>query len=49
MASKKLLRRLDVTTLQLFVAVHEEGMLTRASRRERIAVSAASKRLLELE
>jgi DNA-binding transcriptional LysR family regulator len=49
MASKKLLRRLDVTTLQLFVAVYEEGTLTRASRRERIAVSAASKRLLELE
>jgi DNA-binding transcriptional LysR family regulator len=49
MDSKKLLRRLDLTTLQLFVAVFEEGTLTRASRREAIAVSAASKRLLELE
>ena len=49
MVSKQLLRRLDLTTLQLFVAVYEEGTLTRASRREAIAVSAASKRLLELE
>jgi DNA-binding transcriptional LysR family regulator len=49
MVSKKLLRRLDLMTLQLFVAVYEEGTLTRASRREAIAVSAASKRLLELE
>lgn len=44
-----LLRRLDLTTLQLFLAVHEEGTLTRAAEREAIAVSAASKRLLELE
>jgi len=49
MVSKKLIRRLDLTTLQLFVAVYEEGTLTRASRRESIAISAASKRLLELE
>ena len=42
---RNFLRRLDVTTLQLFVAVYEEGTLTCASRRERIAVSAASKRL----
>lgn len=45
----QLIRRLDLTTLQLFLAVHEEGTLTRAAQREAIAVSAASKRLLELE
>lgn len=49
MVLKNLLRRLDLTTLQLFLAVHEEGTLTRAAEREAIAVSAASKRLLELE
>jgi DNA-binding transcriptional LysR family regulator len=49
MAIKNLLRRLDLTTLQLFLAVYEEGTLTRAAEREAIAVSAASKRLLELE
>jgi DNA-binding transcriptional LysR family regulator len=49
MVIKNLLRRLDLTTLQLFLAVYEEGTLTRAAERESIAVSAASKRLLELE
>jgi DNA-binding transcriptional LysR family regulator len=49
MVLKNLLRRLDLTTLQLFLAVHEEGTLTRAAEREAIATSAASKRLLELE
>lgn len=49
MASHNLLRRLDLTTLQLLLAIHEEGTLTRAAEREAIAVSAASKRLLELE
>ncbi|SAK57821.1 LysR family transcriptional regulator [Caballeronia calidae] len=49
MATRNLLRRLDLTTLQLFLAVFEEGTLTRAAEREAIAVSAASKRLLELE
>ncbi|KND61994.1 Transcriptional regulator, LysR family [Candidatus Burkholderia verschuerenii] len=49
MALRNLLRRLDLTTLQLFLAVYEEGTLTRAAEREAIAVSAASKRLLELE
>jgi DNA-binding transcriptional LysR family regulator len=48
-ALNKLLRRLDLTTLQLFLAIHEEGTLTKAAEREAIAVSAASKRLLELE
>lgn len=42
-----LLRRLDLTTLQLFLAIHEEGTLTRAVEREAIAVSAASKQLVE--
>lgn len=49
MQQKNLTRRLDLTTLQLFVAVYEEGTLTRAATREAIAVSAASKRLMELE
>lgn len=49
MLQKSLIRRLDLITLQLFVAVHEEGSLTRAAAREAIAVSAASKRLMELE
>lgn len=49
MQQKSLIRRLDLITLQLFVAVHEEGTLTRAAAREAIAVSAASKRLMELE
>jgi hypothetical protein len=33
-----LIRRLDLVTLQLFVAVHEEGTLTRAAAREAIAI-----------
>jgi DNA-binding transcriptional LysR family regulator len=49
MLQRSLIRRLDLLTLQLFVAVHEEGTLTRAAARETIAVSAASKRLVELE
>jgi DNA-binding transcriptional LysR family regulator len=49
MHHKQLIRRLDLMTLQLFVAVHEEGTLTRAASRESIALSAASKRLVELE
>lgn len=49
MAINNLLRRLDLTTLQLFLAIHEEGTLTRAAEREAIAVSAASRRLVELE
>lgn len=49
MLHKSLIRRLDLITLQLFVAVHGEGTLTRAAGREAIALSAASKRLMELE
>jgi DNA-binding transcriptional LysR family regulator len=44
-----LIRRVDLTSLQLFVAVCEEGTLTRAASRENIALSAVSKRLVELE
>ncbi|MBF8778630.1 LysR family transcriptional regulator [Pseudomonas fulva] len=46
---KHLVRRLDLVTLQLFVAVHEEGTLTRAAEREMIALSAASKRMNDME
>jgi len=41
--------RINLTTLRLFVAVAEEGALNRASMREAIAPSAASKRLADLE
>ena len=44
-----LTRRIDLTTLQLFIAICEEGNLTRASQREAIAPSAVSKRLHDLE
>jgi DNA-binding transcriptional LysR family regulator len=44
-----LARRIDLTTLQLFVAICEEGNLTRASQREGITPSAVSKRLHDLE
>jgi DNA-binding transcriptional LysR family regulator len=49
MALNNILRRLDLTSLQLFLAIHEEGSLTRAAERESIAVSAASKRVTEME
>jgi DNA-binding transcriptional LysR family regulator len=48
-SSQSIIRRLDLTTLQLFVAVSEEASLTRAAAREGIAPSAASRRLAELE
>jgi DNA-binding transcriptional LysR family regulator len=44
-----LVRRIDLTTLQLFIAVCEETNLTRAAQREGIAASAVSKRLHDLE
>jgi len=44
-----LARRIDLTSLQLFVAICEEGHLTRAAQREAIAPSAVSKRLHDLE
>lgn len=43
------IRRIDLVTLRLFVAVCEEGNLTRASQKESIAPSAVSKRLHDLE
>lgn len=42
-------RRLDLTSLQLFVAVCELGSIGRAAEREFIAASAVSKRLSDLE
>ncbi len=42
-------RRVDLTTLQLFVAVCELGSIGKAAEREFIAASAVSKRLSELE
>jgi DNA-binding transcriptional LysR family regulator len=47
--NRRLLRDLDILTLHLFIAVCEEGTLTRAAEREAIAPSAVSKRLAELE
>lgn len=49
MLAPMLLRRLDPTTLRLFVAMCEDGTLTQAARRAAIAPSAVSKRLVELE
>jgi DNA-binding transcriptional LysR family regulator len=46
---RRLIRDLDILTLQLFVAICEEGTLTRAAKREAIAPSAVSKRLADLE
>lgn len=42
-------RRIDLTSLQLFVAVCETGSIGRAAEREFIAASAISKRLSDLE
>jgi len=49
MPTNSLLRKIDLTTLQLFLSVYEEGTLTRGADREAMAVSAASKRLSDLE
>lgn len=46
---RNLTRRLDLTTLQLFVAVCELGSIGKAAEREFIAPSALSKRLSDLE
>jgi DNA-binding transcriptional LysR family regulator len=46
---RRLIKDLDILTLQLFVAICEEGTLTRAAQREAIAPSAVSKRLADLE
>lgn len=49
MTQPNLVRRIDLVSLQLFVAVCEEGTLTRAAERQFIAPSALSKRLADLE
>ncbi|TWG88480.1 DNA-binding transcriptional LysR family regulator [Cupriavidus gilardii J11] len=49
MLARNLLRHLDLTTLQLLLSVDREGTLTRAARQEAMTVSAASKRLYDLE
>jgi DNA-binding transcriptional LysR family regulator len=48
-AQSALLRRIDLTTLRLFIAVCEEKNLTRAAMREGIAASAVSKRMNDFE
>lgn len=48
-ADRNLTRRLDLTSLQLFVAVCELGNIGKAAEREFIAPSALSKRLSDLE
>src|SRR5215471_3248830 len=48
-ADAALLRRIDLTTLRLFVAICEERNLTRAASREGIAPSAVSKRMNDFE
>lgn len=42
-------RRIDMTTLQLFVAVCERGSIAKAATQEFVAASAVSKRMSELE
>lgn len=42
-------RRIDLTSLQLFVAVYELGSIAKAAEREFLAPSAVSKRLSDLE
>jgi DNA-binding transcriptional LysR family regulator len=44
-----LMRRIDLTTLRLFIAICEEHNLTRAAAREGIAASAVSKRMNDFE
>ena len=46
---RSFVRRIDLTSLQLFVAVCELGSIGRAAEREFIAASAISKRLSDLE
>src|SRR5215471_11863944 len=48
-ADAALLRRIDLTTLRLFLAICEERNLTRAAAREGIAASAVSKRMNDFE
>lgn len=48
-ADRSFAHRIDLTSLQLFVAVCETGSIGRAAEREFIAASAVSKRLADLE
>ena len=48
-ATRRFLRHVDLTSLQLFVAVCELGSIGKAAEREFIAASAVSKRLSDLE
>ncbi|HLZ05888.1 MAG TPA: LysR family transcriptional regulator, partial [Bradyrhizobium sp.] len=48
-AETALSRRVDLTTLRLFIAICEEQNLTRAASREGIAASAVSKRMNDFE
>ncbi|GGO76278.1 GntR family transcriptional regulator [Marinobacterium nitratireducens] len=41
--------QIDLVTLQLFIAIHEEGSLSGAAEREHIALAAVSKRISDLE
>jgi len=43
------MRRFDFVTLQLFIAVADEGRLTAAAEREHLALAAVSKRISDLE
>ena len=49
LSGRNFARRVDLTSLQLFVAVCELGSIGRAAEREFIAASAVSKRLADLE
>lgn len=49
LAERSFTRRIDLTSLQLFVAVCEAGSIGKAAEREFIAASAISKRLADLE
>ncbi|WP_407166160.1 LysR family transcriptional regulator [Bradyrhizobium sp. ORS 111] len=48
-AETALTRRVDLTTLRLFIAICDEQNLTRAAQREGIAASAVSKRMNDFE
>jgi DNA-binding transcriptional LysR family regulator len=47
--ANKMISRLDTLTLKLFLAIVEERSMTKAAERERIAASALSKRISDLE
>ena len=49
LSERNFARQIDLTSLQLFVAVCELGSIGRAAEREFIAASAVSKRLSDLE